>query len=80
MQKRTREFSVACCIRGYHIYRWTEWTAEIGSILTTEPENRLRALVEDKRAIGNVTNNQTIGNVPEILSKLIFFFLTTEVH
>ena len=27
-----REFSAACCIRGYHIYNWAQWTAEIGSI------------------------------------------------
>ena len=33
-----REFSAACCIRGYHIYNWAQCTAEIGSILTSEPE------------------------------------------
>ena len=43
-----REFLAACCIRGYHIYNWTQWTAEIGSILTSEPEKRPGALVEDK--------------------------------
>ena len=35
-----REFSVACCIRDHHICNWAQWTAEIGSILTSEPEKR----------------------------------------
>ena len=55
-----REFSAACCIRGYHICNWAQWTAEIGSILTSEPKKRPGALV---------------GHVPKFLSKLTFFFL-----
>ena len=70
-----REFSAACCIRGYHIYNWTQWIAEIGSILTSEPEKRAGALVEDKYAIAIISNNQTVGHVPNFLSKLTFFFL-----
>ena len=70
-----REFSVACCIRGYHIYNWAQWTAEIGSILTSEPEKRPSALVEDRYAIAIISNNQTVGHVPKFLSKLTFFFL-----
>ena len=70
-----RGFSAACCIRGYHIYNWTQWTAEIGSILTSEPEKRSGALVEDKYAIAIISNNQTVGHVPKFLSKLTFFFL-----
>ena len=70
-----REFSAACCIRGYHIYNWAQWTAEIGSILTSEPEKRPGALVEDRYAIAIISNNQTVGHVPKFLSKLIFFFL-----
>ena len=62
-----REFSAACCIRGYHIYDWTQWTAEIGSILTREPEKRPCALVEDKYAIAIISNNQTVGHVPKFL-------------
>ena len=73
--EREREFSAACCIRGYHIYNWTQWTAEIGSILTSEPEKRPGALVEDKYAIAFISNNQTVGHVPKFLSKLTFFFL-----
>ena len=71
----SREFSAACCIRGYHIYSWTQWTAEIRSILTSEPEKRPGALIEDKYAIAIISNNQTIGHVPKLLSKLTFFFL-----
>ena len=70
-----REFSAACCIRGYHIYNWAQWTAEIGSILTSEPEKRPGALVEDRYAIAIISNNQTVGHVPKFLSKLTFFFL-----
>ena len=70
-----REFPAACCIRGYHIYNWTQWTAEIGSILTSEPEKRPDALAEDKYAIAIISNNQTVGHVPKFLSKLTFFFL-----
>ena len=70
-----REFSAVCCIRGYHIYNWTQWTAEIGSILTSKPEKRLGALVEDKYAIAIISNSQTVGHVPKFLSKLTFFFL-----
>ena len=69
------EFSAACCIRGYHIYNWAQWTAEIGSILTSEPEKRPGALVEDRYAIAIISNNQTVGRVPKFLSNLTFFFL-----
>ena len=70
-----REFSAACCITGYLIYNWTQWTAEIGSILTSESEKRPGALVEDKYAIAIISNNQTVGHVPKFLSKLTFCFL-----
>ena len=74
-----REFSAACCIRGYQIYNWAQWTAEIGSMLTSEPEKRPGALVEDRYAIAIIkqqsSNNQTVGHVPKFFSKLTFFFL-----
>ena len=63
----------------HHIYRWKQWKAEIGSILTSEPEVRPGALVEDKYSIAAVLDNgQTIGHVPKFLSQLIFFFLKYE--
>ena len=70
-----REFLAACSIRGCHIYNWTQWTAEIGSVLKSEPEKRPGALVEDKYAITIISNNQTVGHVPKFLLKLTFFFL-----
>ena len=70
-----REFPAACCIRGYHIYNWAQWTAEIASILTSEPEKRPGALVEDRYAIAIISNDQTVGHVSKFLSKLTFFFL-----
>ena len=70
-----REVSAACCIRGYHIYSWAQWTAEIGSILTSEPEKRPGALAEDRYAIAIISHNQTVGHVPKFLSKSTFFFL-----
>ena len=45
-----KEFNVRCCIRRYHIYQ-TQWNAEIGARLTTAPETRPGALVEDKYVI-----------------------------
>ena len=51
-----REFSAACCIRGYHVYNWTQWTTEIGSIFTSKPEKRPGALVKDKYAIAIISN------------------------
>ena len=73
-----KEFTVPCCIRGYHIYSWKQWKAEIGSILTSEPEVRPGALVEDKYSIAVLDNGQTIGHVPKFLSQLVFFFLKYE--
>jgi len=73
-----KEFSVPCCIRGYHVYSRKQWNAEIGSILTSEPEVRPGALVEDKYAMAVLNNSQTIGHVLKFLSQLIFFFLKYE--
>ena len=69
-----REFVVQCCIRGYHIYQ-SQWDAEEGVKLTTAPDKRPGALVRDKYAIAVENNGQTVGHVPEFLSKLTFFFL-----
>ena len=63
-----KEFTVPCCIRGYHIYSWKQWKAEIGSVFTSEPEVRPGAFVEDKYSIAVLDNGQTIGHVPKFLS------------
>ena len=69
-----REFRIQCSIRGFHIYKWKRWNPEVGSILTTIPEIRPGALVEDRYAIAIQHDKETIGHVPKILSKYTFFF------
>ena len=69
-----KEFNVRCFIRVYHIYQ-SQWNAEIGARLTTAPETRPGALVEDKYAIAVINNGKTVGHVPCFLTKLTFFFL-----
>ena len=69
-----KEFTVQCCIRGYHIYQ-AQWNAEIGAKLITAPEDRPGALVEDKYAIAVKNDGKTVGHVPKFLTKLTFFFL-----
>ena len=71
-----KEFNVRCCIRGYHIFQ-TQWNAEIEERLTTVPETRFGALVEDKYVITIINNGKTFGHVPKFLTKLRFFFLKT---
>ena len=43
--------------------------------LTTAPETRPGALVEDNYAIAVINNGKTVGHVPKFLTKLTFFFL-----
>ena len=69
-----KEFTVQCCIRGYHTYQ-AQWNAEVGAKLSTAPDTRPAALVEDKYAIAVKHDEQTVGHVPKFLSKLTFFFL-----
>ena len=69
-----KEFTLQCCIRGYHTYQ-AQWNAEVGAKLHTAPDTRPAALVEDKYAIAVKHDEQTVGHVPKFLSKLTFFFL-----
>ena len=68
-----KEFTVQCCIRGYHTYQ-AQWNAEVGAKLNTAPDTRPTALVEDKYAIAVKHDEQRVGHVPMFLSKLTFFF------
>ena len=45
-----KEFTVQCCIRGYHTYQ-SQWNAEVGAELGAVPDTRTTALVKDKYAI-----------------------------
>ena len=80
MAENLTQFSAACCIRGYHIYNWTKWTAEIGSILTSEPEKRPGALVEDKYAIAIISSNKTVMACSKIFIKIDFLLFKTRSY
>ena len=69
-----KEFTVQCCIRGYHTYQ-SQWNAEVGAELGAVPDTRTTALVKDKYAIAVKNGEQTVGHTPMFLSKLTFFFL-----
>ena len=45
-----KEFTIQCCIRGYHSYQ-AQWNAEVGAKLNTALDTSSAALVEDKYAI-----------------------------
>ena len=68
------EFTVQCCIRGYHTYQ-SQWNAAVGAELGAVPDTRTTALVKDKYAIAVKNGEQTVGHIPMFLSNLTFFFL-----
>ena len=69
-----KEFTVQCCITGYHTYQ-SQWYAEVGAELGAVPHTRTTALVKDKYAIAVKNGEQTVGHIPMSLSKLTFLFL-----
>ena len=72
-----KEFTVQCCIRGYHAYQ-SQWNAEVGAELGAVPDTRTTALVKDKYAIAVKNGEQTIGHIPMFTflhSYITFFFL-----
>ena len=69
-----KEFTVQCCIRGYHTYQ-SQWNAEVAAELGAVPDTRTAALAKDKYAIAVKNGEQTVGHIPMFLSKLTFFFL-----
>ena len=58
-----KEFTVQCCIRGYHTYQ-LQWNAEVGAELGAVPHTRTTALVKDKYAIAVKNSEQTVGHIP----------------
>ena len=56
-------------------YDVIEWTADTGSILASELENRSGSLVADKHEIVIISKNQIIRHVPKFLLRLTFFLL-----
>ena len=73
-----KEFTVQCCIRGYHTYQ-SQWNAKVGAELGAVPDTRTTTLVKDKYAIAVKNGEQTVGHIPMFLSKLTFFFLRYDV-
>ena len=69
-----KEFTVQCCIRGYHTYQ-SQWNAEVGAELGAVPDTRTTSLVKDKYAIAVKNGEQIVRHIPMFLSKLTFFFL-----
>ena len=69
-----KEFTVQCCIRGYHTYQ-SQWNAEVGAELGAVPNTKTTALVKDKYAIAIKNGEQTVGHIPMFLSKVTFCFL-----
>ena len=69
-----KEFTVQCCIRGYHTYQ-LQWNADVGAELGAVPDTRTTALVKDKYAIAVKNGEQTVGHIPMFFSKLTLFFL-----
>ena len=67
-----KEFTAACCIRGYHIYNWTGWTADIGSILTVKPEVRPGALSKINARLLSVVMVKRLDTFPNFCHKHIF--------
>ena len=67
-----KEFTVQCCIRGYHTYQ-SQWNVEVGAELGAAPDTRTTAFVKDKYAIAVKNGEQTVGHIPMFLSKLTFF-------
>ena len=53
----------------------TQWNADIRARLTTVPETRPGVPIEDKSAIAVINNGKTVGHIPKLLTKPIFFFL-----
>ena len=69
-----KEFTVQCCIRGYHTYQ-SQWNAEVGAELDAVLDTINTTLVKDKYDIAVKNGEQTVGHIPMFLSKLTFFFL-----
>ena len=64
-------------IRGYHAYM-NEWSAVIGTKLSSAPDSRTEALAYDQTAVGVYHEDTLIGHVPWELSKLVHQFITKE--
>ena len=72
-----KELEGQCCVRGHHVYE-SNWDAKTGSKLKPCHEKRPSALVEDKYAMALKFNDTTVGHVLKFLSKITYFFSSSE--
>ena len=55
-----KEFTIECCIRGYHTYQ-SQWNAEVGAELGAVPDTRTTALVKVNMLLLSRMANKQLG-------------------
>ena len=65
------EREVACCVRGYHVYK-TIWGAAVGEVLICRREPTNSA---DRYAVAVLKEETIIGHLPRKMSKVCSLFL-----
>ena len=62
----TREYDIACCVHGYHIYRHF-WEAAVGETLICkrEPTNH-----NDRNAVAVIKAGMIVGHLPKKISRV----------
>ena len=65
------EHEVACCVRGYHIYK-DIWQGSIGDTLVCE---RQLSNLKDRYAVAVIEHGTVVGHLPRKVSKLCSLFL-----
>ena len=61
---------MACCVRGYHVYK-TIWVAAVGEVLICRREPTNSA---DRYAIAVLKEKTIIGHLPRKMSKFVLCF------
>lgn len=65
------EAELACCVRGYHVYK-TIWAAALGEVLICRREPTNSA---DRYAVAVLKEEMIIGHLPRKMSKVCSLFL-----
>ena len=71
MRTVMEENEVACCVRGYHVYK-TVWAAAVGEVLICRREPTNSA---DRYAVAVLKEETIIGHLPRKMSKICSLFL-----
>ena len=72
----TREYEIACCVHGYHIYRHI-WEAAVGETLICEREPTNH---NDRNAVAVIKAGMIVGHLPKKISKVCSLFLWRGQH